>query len=130
VRVIPFILALYMTLWSMLPGADFGQLSKLPKFIQPYVLHQQLALQKGQHLSMQQFLYDHFWQQNSHDHEDGGQSHKDLPLKHVHSFDHITLQFCRPVFTLPSVVRKQVATISLNHSGAIYIGAVFRPPIG
>jgi hypothetical protein len=119
-----------MTLGSMLPGADFSQLSTLPRVIQHYELHQQIASQKGQQLSIHQFLYDHFWQQNSHDHEDGGQSHKDLPLKHVHSFSHLTLQFSRPVFTLPSIVRKQMVTVSLNHLSTIYIGAVFRPPIG
>lgn len=122
-------LALYLLLGSLMPGADYGQWGKWADALEHYQLHQQLAAEQGQELSFHDFLLEHFWNTDSHDHGDGGQSHQDLPLKHLHSFDHIVLQFFKPFIQLPPVVAKQVVPLALTHVSALYKNLVFRPPI-
>ena len=122
-------LALYFLLGSLMPGADYGQWGKWADALEHYRLHQQLAAEQNQELSFHEFLLQHFWHTDSHDHGDEGKSHQDLPLKHLQSFDHIVLQFCKPAVPLPSVQVKQAVPIALHRSSSIHINLVFRPPI-
>ncbi|TXB61307.1 hypothetical protein [Phaeodactylibacter luteus] len=123
------ILALYFLLGSILPGADFGQLSKVPQAIEHYQLHQQLASEAGEDISLGCFIVEHFWSPVNHDHGDGGRSHQDLPLKHIHSFDHIAIQyFCPFVKTLQTPVVK-LTIIAFECASCPEIGSIFRPPI-
>lgn len=120
------ILALYFLLGSLLPGSDFSQLKKAPAVLEHYLLHQQLE-DAG---SFFDFLYDHFWNPRGHQHEDGGKSHQELPLKTVQIFspllpaDHAVPELASlPVYRSPSILHY------LSFTGAAHEGAIFRPPI-
>ncbi len=119
-------MAFYFLLGSFLPGADFSQLSKFTAAIQHYKLHQNIA---GETVSFFAFLGTHFWNPDHHDHGDGGQSHKDLPLKHVHSFDHLVLQFPYVISPAPAENRHFLTEKPLSFLPHHHLTNVFRPPI-
>jgi hypothetical protein len=124
-------LALYLLLGSLLPGADYGQLGKLPELAEHYRLHQQLAAAEGREVSFCQFLLEHFWQADSHDHGDEGDSHKDLPFKHLQNANPIVLQY-----SYPALMKQQLPVHTALFPKAeaahpsTYLEGVFRPPIG
>lgn len=124
------ILAFYFLLGSLLPGTDFSQLKKAPAIWKHYQLHRQLAAEAGHEASFSGFLSSHFLTPGSHQHNDGGQSHEDLPLKSVHVLSPVlpsgSIPF--PLRPLP-VFYNPAAAHGGPFSGALYAHAVFRPPI-
>jgi hypothetical protein len=128
-KVIAQFMAFYFLLGSFLPGADFSQLSKLQATMQHYKLHQSLAAEQGETVSFCAFMGTHFWNPDHHDHGDGGQSHKDLPLKHVHSFDHLVLQFPYVISPVPAEISHFLTEKPLNFIPHHHLTNVFRPPI-
>jgi len=128
-KVIVQFMAFYFLLGSFLPGADFSQLSKFTAAIQHYKLHQNIAAEQGGTVSFFAFLGTHFWNPDHHDHGDGGQSHKDLPLKHVHSFDHLVLQFPYVISPAPAENRHFLTERPLSFLPHHHLTNVFRPPI-
>ncbi len=129
-KLIAFSLAFYLLLGSFLPGADYGQLGKLPRVMEHYRLHQQMAAETGSTLSFHQFLIEHFWQTDSHDHGDGGKSHQDLPLKHLQTMDHMVLQSFRPLIQPQLVIKPLLFPEATEAYSSTALQGVFRPPIG
>lgn len=129
-KLIAQILALYFLLGSLLPGSDFSQLKKAHSVWEHYQLHQKLATGSGDEVSLIGFLYDHFLNPDSHQHEDGGKSHQDLPLKTVHVFSPILPANGKP-FVLSSTPAfcSQAILYYQPVSGSTHEGAIFRPPI-
>ncbi|MCO6489689.1 MAG: hypothetical protein J5I98_14835 [Phaeodactylibacter sp.] len=129
-KLIAQILALYFAFGSLLPGSDFSQLKKAPAVWEHYELHRQLAAGSGENTSVFDFLYAHFLNPGSHQHEDGGQSHQDLPLKTIHTFSQI-LPVSVPALQLPAlpVAHSRVIPHHQSCHGAAHEGAVFRPPV-
>lgn len=129
-KLIAQILALYFLLGSLLPGSDFSQLKKAPAVWEHYLLHRQLAVDAGEDTSLLDFLYAHFLYPDSHRHNDGGQSHQDLPLKTVHTFSQI-LPANVSTLQLPAlpVAHSRVIPHHQSYNGAAHEGAVFRPPV-
>lgn len=123
------ILALYFLLGGLMPGSDFAQIGKLASLLKHYQLHQQMASQEGKTLAFSTFLAAHFWQPGDHQHNDGGQSHQDLPLKNVHVFSHILSEPTRFQLSSPLMGLAQHGFDHNNIQPAAYSGAIFRPPI-
>ena len=124
------ILAIYFLIGSILPGSDFSQLEKAPAVWEHYKLHQQLAAESGGKFSFTDFLTTHFLYPYSHQHNDCGNSHQNLPLKTVHVFSPVLLAsnilpeiHSRPAFP------GQAFPHYTSFAGSIHEGAVFRPPI-
>lgn len=122
-------MALYFLLGSFLPGADFSQLSKLPVALKHFRLHKTLAAEQGNTVSFHAFMGAHFWNPDHHDHGDGGQSHKDLPLKHMHSFDHLVLQVAYAISYMPAEVVHCLTEKPHRFLPHLHLTNVFRPPI-
>ncbi len=74
------ILAIYFLLCSFIPRTDFSQLLRLKDLQEHYQLHRQEALAAGKDVSLQEFLYNHFVEQNNHEHPDDGGGHDSLPM--------------------------------------------------
>ncbi|MCB0551239.1 MAG: hypothetical protein KDD19_26955 [Phaeodactylibacter sp.] len=124
------ILALYFLFGSLIPGSDFSQLKRAPAVWEHYQVHQSLSAGSGEKASFFEFLYTHFWDTNSHQHNDGGQSHQDLPLKTVHIFSPILLAGTTPLVLAALPHKENRAILHYNApSSAPHEGAVFRPPI-
>lgn len=124
------ILALYFLFGSLLPGSDFSQMKKAPAVWEHYQLHQQQAASSGNEASFFDYLYAHFLYPDSHQHDDGGQSHQDLPLKSVHVFSQILPASAIAFAPAPLPVASNQAIPPYNSiTGAAHEGAVFRPPI-
>jgi hypothetical protein len=128
-KVIAQFMAFYFLLGSFLPGADFGQLSKLSAAIQHFQLHKELAADQGDAVSFHYFMGAHFWNPDHHDHGDGGQSHKDLPLKHVHSFDHLVMQAAYTISCMPAETVHQLTEKAHRFLPHLHLTPIFRPPI-
>ena len=124
------ILALYFLFGSLIPGSDFSQLKKAPAVWEHYQLHQCLAAGSGEKASFLEFLYAHFWDTNSHQHNDGGQSHQGLPLKTVYAFS-LVLPASPNQLVLGTLPIEEHRIILHYHSLASspHEGAIFRPPI-
>ena len=129
-KLLALILTLYFLLGSLLPGTDFSQLKKAPAVWKHYQLHQQLAAESSQDVSLFDFLYAHFLYPDSHQHDDGGQSHQELPLKSVHIFSQILSSniIAFAAAPLPAACHQ---LIPHHHPlfSSIHDGAIFRPPI-
>jgi hypothetical protein len=128
-KVIAQFMAFYFLLGSFLPGADFSQLSKLPAALRHFQLHKELAADQDATVSFHHFMGAHFWNPDNHDHGDGGQSHKDLPLKHVHSFDHLVLEFPYLLAPAPAETSHFLTERPLSFLLHHHLTNVFRPPI-
>lgn len=128
-KVIAQFMAFYFLLGSFLPGADFSQLSRLPAALRHFQLHKELAADQGATVSFHHFMGAHFWNPDNHDHGDGGQSHKDLPLKHVHSFDHLVLEFPYLLAPAPAATSHFLTERPLSFLLHHHLTNVFRPPI-
>ena len=129
-KLLALILTLYFLLGSLLPGTDFSQLKKAPAVWKHYQLHQQLAAESSQDVSLFDFLYAHFLYPDSHQHDDGGQSHQELPLKSIHIFSQILLSNTITITSAPLVAAcYQLIPHHHSFSGATHDGAIFRPPI-
>lgn len=122
-------MAFYFLLGSLLPGADFSQLSKIPAALQHYRLHQSLAAEQGATVSFYDFMGAHFWNPGHHDHGDEGQSHKELPLKHLHSFDHLVLQLSAIIAPTRVVKRHSPTEMPDRFLPHRHLTNIFRPPI-
>lgn len=122
-------LVFYFLLGSLLPGADFSQLSKLADTFEHYKLHQQLAIEQNQDFNCMRFVFEHFLGASSHDHGDNDQSHQDLPLKHLQTLDNLIIPnaWTLPVSFVPACV------LTLNYAKGLlpqsHLHGIFRPPI-
>lgn len=123
------ILAFYFLLGSLFPGTDFSQLSKLCKLLEHFELHQQTAAQQGQALSFASFLLDHFSGEASHEHDDAGQSHQELPLQSIQYFPMVLPKHSSLLALLP---HKPATTLFIAEEDAMpsgFCSTIFRPPV-
>ncbi|HQU60388.1 MAG TPA: hypothetical protein PLU64_14385 [Saprospiraceae bacterium] len=128
-KLVAKILALYFLLGGLMPGSDFSQIGKLSSLLEHYQLHRQIAQHEGKELAFTSFLAAHFWQPTDHQHNDGGQSHQDLPLKNVHVFSHILSEPTPLQLSLPIMGLALHGFEHNNIQPASYSGAISRPPI-
>lgn len=128
-KILARILAFYFLLGGLMPGSDFGQLGRMFDLLEHFHLHRQMAAQNGRTLSFSSFVAAHFWQPDSHRHNDGGQSHQELPLKSVQVFSqilpgHFFLQLAPPFLKGIKHFPPEERLLPAGYSGAI-----FRPPM-
>lgn len=128
-KTIAKILALYFLLGSLLPGSDFSQLKAAAAIWEHFQLHQEIAARSGQKASLASFLAAHFWDINSHTHNDGGQSHQDLPLKSIHLFSQAPTSGISLHLDSPAAALSRVIAHYCFFAGAAHAVAIFRPPI-
>lgn len=128
-KALALILALYMSLGSFFPQADFSQLPKVIYAFQHFQQHRQLEAAKGRTVSMWKFVEVHFFCPNEHGrgHE---QEHSQLPLHSIGNsfapveFHHVSL----PELALVKNFHSIFTTDQLLDLPGFLTG-IFRPPI-
>lgn len=81
-KIITFILAIYMLIGSLIPKTDFSQLLHLKDMMEHYTLHQEEATVAGNAFGLIDFIYIHFINPDAHELDDHEKNHDEqLPFQ-------------------------------------------------
>jgi hypothetical protein len=124
-RTTAWILACYLGIGSLFPGADFSQLPRLAQAYQHFALHVQEARAEGDFFTALEFLRIHFLKPSTH--QKKNHNHHNLPFQ---SLDHIAVSLLDVPASrdLPELLQTEVLRKSL-FSFLPLIGQAFKLPI-
>ncbi|HAS42057.1 MAG TPA: hypothetical protein DCS93_16370 [Microscillaceae bacterium] len=113
---------------SLIPNADFSQLSRVDYLLRHYTEHQKEAADKGQEISFVSFLYTHYVLKDDHQHSDKS-SHQQLPFG---SLTTCTVSYLNtPMTVLPTkiaVLNKQFTNFEGQFTTSGVVSDIFHPP--
>jgi hypothetical protein len=117
------LLSFHILLGSLLPHADYTELSKLPELYEHYQLHQR---QSNGQLGLTDFLVMHYTDREHQQSEDDVQ----LPFQHHHSCTAIVFYFL-PTFYFqftPLLLKVSVGFCFQSRCFSSYLSSIFQPP--
>ena len=117
------LLSFHILLGSLLPHADYTELSKLPELCEHYQLHQR---QSNGQLGLADFLALHYTDRAHQQSEDDVQ----LPFQHHHSCTAIVFFFL-PDFNFqftPLLLKSSAGFRLLSFFFPSYLSSIFQPP--
>ena len=128
-KLINYFLLIYFSIGACFPNCDFSQLAQLDELMEHYMLHQTEARLEGEQISFTDFLFEHFIQGETEDHQHDDE-HDELPLysecNGIPLWHYQKSSLSYRTVSDPYVSVTFVTDQLLEHD---YLNKVFHPPI-